>query len=235
MLEFKKAMILAAGYGTRLKPLTDSLPKALVKVNGIPMIEHVLKRLIKFGFNYVVINTHHYADKMEEYFSSRDYGIKIKLINEKEILGTGGAIKNAAGYLNDVNWFLVHNVDILSEINFNALLDFYFKHFPLTALAVKNRNTRRPLIIDSEMNLIGRASENKGYRYRKPVGRESHFGFCGIHIISSAIFKLFSEEGFFDIFTSYFRLVNSEKIIVYDVRSSYWQDVGTLNNKIHSF
>ena len=234
MPEYKKAMILAAGYGTRLKPFTDSVPKALVKVNGIPMIEHVLKRLIESGFNFVVINTHHYADKMEEYFSRSNYGIEIKLINEKEILGTGGAIKNASEYFNDVSRFLVHNVDILSEINFNSLLNFHMKYSPLATLAVKNRNTKRPLIIDSEMNLIGRASENKSYRYRKSVGRESHFGFCGIHIISSKIFKLFREEGFFDIFSSYFRFVNSEKIIVYDLKSSYWEDAGMLNSKIHS-
>jgi len=234
MPEYKKAMILAAGYGTRLKPLTDSVPKALVKVDGIPMIEHVLRRLIESGFNFVVINTHHYADKIEEYFSRRDYGIKIKLINEKEILGTGGAIKNAAGYLNDVNWFLVHNVDILSKINFNVLLDFHMKYSPLATLAVKNRFTKRPLLIDSEFTLIGRMSENKGYRYRKPVGRESHFGFCGIHIISSDIFRNLTEDKFFDIFTAYFRLVRTEKIIVYDVKSSYWEDAGKLNSKIHS-
>jgi len=234
MPEYKKAMILAAGYGTRLKPLTDSVPKALVKVNGIPMIEHVLKRLTESGFNFVVINTHHHADKMEDYFSGKDYGIDIKLICEKEILGTGGAVKNAEGYLNDVNWFLLHNVDILSDIKFSDLLNYHLEYSPIATLAVKNRDTSRPLIIDSEMNLIGRASENKDYRYRKSVGREYHFGFCGIHVISSDIFSNFKEKDFFDIFTTYFRLVSSENIKTYDVKSSYWEDAGKLNNAIHS-
>jgi NDP-sugar pyrophosphorylase family protein len=234
MPELKKAMILAAGYGTRLKPLTDSVPKALVKVNGIPMIEHVLKRLIEFGMNYVVINTHHFADKIREYFSRKDYGVEIKLIYEKEILGTGGAIKNAKEHFKDINWFIVHNVDILTGINFNALLDYHLKYSPLATLAVKKRNTKRPLIIDSEMNLIGRASGNNNFRYRETVGREYYFGFCGIHIISTDIFKNLTENNFFDIFTAYFRLVSTEKIKAYDVKSSYWEDVGKIQRNIHA-
>ena len=234
MPELKKAMILAAGYGTRLKPLTDSVPKALVKVNGIPMIEHVLKRLSGFGINHVVINTHHFADKMEEYFSSKDFNFEIKLINEKEILGTGGAIKNAEEYFRDVNWFIVHNVDILSDINFDEMLEYHLNYSSVATLAVKKRNTKRPLIVDSEMNLIGRSSENKNFRYRKSIGEEYYFGFCGIHVISNEIFKYFEEKDFFDIFTTYFRLVNSENIKTYDVKSSFWQDLGKLDKSIHS-
>jgi NDP-sugar pyrophosphorylase family protein len=234
MPKLKKAMILSAGFGTRLKPLTESVPKALVKVNGLPMIEHSLNRLIDCGINYIVINTHHFAGQIEDYFSKKNYSVEIKLLFEKEILGTGGGIKNAARYLKDTDSFIVHNVDVLSDINFNELVKFHFAHTPLATLAVKKRETKRPLIFDEEMNLIGRISENKSYRYHKPVGRESHFGFCGIHILSSDIFKYFGEESFFDIFTSYFKLASSKKIKAYDVKSSFWEDLGKLDNSVHS-
>jgi len=229
----KKAMILAAGFGTRLLPLTESVPKALVKVNGVPMIEHVLKRLIDFGIKFIVINTHHFAEQIEDYFSKRDYGIEIKLLYEKEILGTGGGIKNAEQYLKDSGSFIVHNVDIVSDIDFDKLVEFHLANLPVATLAVKKRETSRPLIFDEEMNLIGRMSKNKSYRYRKAVGEEVYFGFCGIHIMSSEIFKNFKEVGFFDIFTTYFKLVNSKKIIAYDVKSAYWEDTGKLDNGIH--
>jgi NDP-sugar pyrophosphorylase family protein len=234
MPEIKKAMILAAGFGSRLKPLTDSVPKALVNVNGVPMIEHALNRLIGFGIKYIVINTHHFSEQIEDYFSKKNYGIQIKLLHEKEILGTGGAIKNAEEYLKDSDPFIVHNVDVVSDIDFNELVKFHFADFSLAALAVNKRETKRPLIIDEEMNLIGRISKNKNYRYRKSVGRESNFGFCGIHVISSEIFDNFEEIGFFDIFTTYFRLASSEKIRAYDLKSSFWKDVGKFDETIHS-
>jgi NDP-sugar pyrophosphorylase family protein len=230
----KKAMILAAGFGTRLKPLTDSVPKALVKVNGVPMIELVINRLIDYGIKFIVINTHHFAEQMKDYFSKKNYGVEIKLLYEKEILGTGGGIKNAAEYLKDSDSFIVHNVDIVSDINFNELVKFHSANSPLATLAVKKRDTKRPLIFDEEMNLIGRMSENKSYRYRESVGGEKYFGFCGIHVMSSEIFKYFEEKGFFDIFTTYFRLINTEIIKAYDVKSAYWEDVGKIKKSIHS-
>lgn len=227
-------MILAAGFGTRLKPLTDALPKALVKVNGVPMIEYAIKRLVDFGVNSIVVNTHHLANLMEDYFSKKNFGVEIKLIYEKEILGTGGGIKNASQYLKDSGSFIVHNVDVISKIELKGMSDFHNSNSPIVTLAVKKRETKRPLIFDEEMNLVGRLSENKSYRYREPVGREKYFGFCGIHILSSEIFNLIEEEGFFDIFTLYFRLVSSKKIISYDVNKSFWEDVGKLDNTIHS-
>jgi N-acetyl-alpha-D-muramate 1-phosphate uridylyltransferase len=231
----KKAMILAAGFGTRLKPLTDSVPKALVKVNGIPMIEHVINKLVGFGISYIVINTHHFAGQIEDFFNKKDFGVEIKLLYEKEILGTGGGIKNASEFLNDSGPFLVHNVDVVSEIDFDDLVKFHSANSDFVTLAVKKRDTKRPLIFDEEMNLIGRASENKSYSYRNGVGEEKYFGFCGIHVISTEIFENFNEKGFFDIFTPYFRLVSTRIIKAYDIKSAHWQDVGKLDFNIHSF
>jgi NDP-sugar pyrophosphorylase family protein len=198
------------------------------------MIEHAVNRLVEFGVDLIVVNTHHFANLMEDYFSKNDFGAEVKLIYEKEILGTGGGIKNAAGYLENSGSFFVHNVDVVSGIDLDEMTDFHFSNSPVVTLAVKKRKTKRPLLFDGEMNLIGRMSENKGYRYREPVGGEKYFGFCGIHIISSKIFKMFEEKNFFDIFTTYFRLVSSEQIKAYDVKESFWEDVGKLNMEVHS-
>ncbi len=235
MQKIKKAMILAAGFGTRLKPLTDSCPKALVKVNGVPMIEIVINKLVKSGIEDIIINTHHFADKMEEFFSKHDYGVKIHLIYENEILGTGGGIKNAGELLKDSGSFIVHNVDVDSEIDFTKMEEFHFKNSPLAALAVKYRSTKRPLIVDAESNVIGRRSKNDFFRYRKPVGEESYPGFCGVHIISTEIFKEFTEIGFFDIFTAYFHMISErKKILAYDVLDSSWIDLGKIEKGLHS-
>lgn len=235
MKKINKAMILAAGFGTRLKPLTETVPKALVKVGGIPMIELALKRLISFGVKEIVINTHHLADKIEEYFSCHDYGVKIHLIYEKEILGTGGGIKNAHELLKNSEAFIVHNVDVDSQIDLNKMEEFHFSRSPLVTLAVQNRPTKRPLIFDEAANLVGRKSGDEFFRYHESVGEESYNGFCGIHIISCNLFNSLTESGFFDIFTTYFRIISeNKKIISFDASEYYWKDVGKYEEGVHT-
>jgi len=235
MNKITKAMILAAGFGTRLKPLTDSVPKALIKMNGVPMIEMVIRRLADYGINEIVVNTHYLSEQVEKYFTVNNFGVKIFLLHEDEILGTGGGIKNAESLLKDSGAFIVHNVDVLSEINFEELVKFHFQNSALASLAVKRRYTKRPLIVDSAGNVIGRESPEKSFRYRNPEGAESLVGFCGIHIISSSIFKNFTETGFFDIFTAYFRLISqNKKILAYDAGNSPWKDIGTIDKYIQT-
>jgi len=228
-------MILAAGFGTRLKPLTDSVPKALIKVNGVPMIEMVIRRLADYGINEIVINTHYLSEQVEKYFTENSFGVKIFLLHENKILGTGGGIKNAESFLKDTGAFIVHNVDVSSEINFEELLKFHFQNKALATLAVKKRKTKRPLIVDQVGNVIGRVLPDKSFRYRKPEGSEFLVGFCGIHVISSSIFKNFTETGLFDVFTAYFRLIEQHnRILAFDIAGSLWEDLGTLDEDIHS-
>jgi NDP-sugar pyrophosphorylase family protein len=220
-------MILAAGFGTRLQPLTHTTPKALVKVDGTPMIKLVLDRLIGAGIKKAVINIHHFPDQIEEYFSENDFGIDIELVREDVILGTGGGIKNAGKFLKHNDCFLVHNVDVLCDLNIEDMLKFHNKRSALATLAVKERNTSRPLLIDEKMNVIGRSSAEENLQYTEPKGKVNKIGFCGIHIISSEIFLNFAEGGFFDIFTVYFRLIGEGKrIIGYDIGDSIWKDLG---------
>jgi NDP-sugar pyrophosphorylase family protein len=233
MQKITKAMILAAGFGTRLKPLTDAEPKPLVKVNGTPMIEFVIERLVEFGIKEIVINTHYLAEQIEFYFRENDFGVKITLSHEKEILGTGGGIKNAEKFLKSEDAFIVHNVDVLSDIDFGKMADFHFRKSAFATLAVKKRNTTRPLLIDNFNHITGRKSTEKIFRYRNAEGIENVVGFCGIHIISSQIFDYFDEYGFFDIFTTYFRLISEHKnILGFDPGDCMWKDLGKPDNKL---
>ncbi|HEY3249727.1 MAG TPA: nucleotidyltransferase family protein, partial [Ignavibacteria bacterium] len=176
-----RAMILAAGYGTRLKPLTDTRPKALISYKGKPMIENVIIKIKKAGINEITINTHYLAEKIKEYLDNNKFGgLKVNLTYEKEILGTGGGIKNAAGYLKGSANFLVHNVDVESDIDLAELTEFHLKNSPLATLAVKKRDTTRPLLIDEDNNLIGRIREGKQQLLKEVSGPISQISFCGV-------------------------------------------------------
>ncbi len=228
-------MILAAGFGTRLRPLTLTIPKALINVNGKPMIVHVLNRLIDAGIKEVVINVHHFADQIEKFFQLNDFPLNINLIHEKEILGTGGGIKNAAAYLKDADNFLVHNADVMSEIDLNRLYTFHLNNGALATLSVQERSTSRPLLMDEKNHITGRVSGEKIIRYSAPHGKDSPVAFCGIHIISSEIFGQFPGENAFDIFTAYFDLLKKDKKIMgFDAGAGNWKDLGKYENVINA-
>lgn len=185
-----KALVFAAGFGTRLRPLTDSMPKALVPVAGVPMLERVIVRLRDAGFGEIVVNTHHFASMIEDFLGARDFGVKISISHEMyEPLETGGGIRHA-GALLEGGRFLVHNVDILSDLD---IRDFVSKDRPedYATLLLTDTVADRYLLFDDDMRLCGwtnvRTGEVKspvpGFRpenYRK-------FSFCGIHILSPEI------------------------------------------------
>jgi NDP-sugar pyrophosphorylase family protein len=229
----EKAMILAAGFGTRLKELTQKNPKPLILYKKKPMITHVIKRLESFGIKEIIVNSHHFSEQMFKHFQENKYNARINLVVEDKILGTGGGIKNAEQFLKNSGDFLVHNVDVISEIDIKDMYDYHNKNKAYATLALQSRDTTRPLLIDEEMNIIGRKSKNGFLRYKEPVGNENLSGFCGIHFISSNIFNDFEESGFFDIFTEYFKLIgNGEKIIGYNISKTPWKDIGTPENLI---
>lgn len=225
-------MILAAGFGTRLLPLTESVPKPLVKIDGKPMIENVVLKLIESGINRIIINTHYLAEQVEEYFSINKFDAEIILTYEKDILGTGGGIMNAGEYLKDSGNFLVYNADIVSEINIHEMYDFHLRNDCFVTLAVKRRNTSRPLLRDHNNNLIGREAGSKIYMSGN-VQNDSinRVGFCGIHIISSNIFNYFTEKSEFDIIIFYTNsLLSHEKIMCYDAGDILWKDMGKVTD-----
>ena len=186
-------MIFAAGLGTRLKPLTDHMPKALVPVAGKPMLEHVILKLIASGFDEIVINVHHFAEQIIDFLKEKNnFGIKIWISDEtEELLDTGGGIKKASSLLNEP--FLVHNADILSNVDLKALYDFHIASENDATLLVSPRKTVRYLLFDQTNRLCGWI--NKDTLQTKPEGfiyqpdEQQEYAFGGIHIISPSLFK----------------------------------------------
>jgi mannose-1-phosphate guanylyltransferase len=222
-------MILAAGYGSRLKPVTDFTPKPLIKVNNKPMIQGVIEKLINDGVERIVINTHYLAGQVEDYFASNSFEAEIILVHEKEILGTGGAVKNAGKYLSDRNEFLVYNVDVDCDIDLDEMYASFLRVDPVSLLAVKKRKSSRYLLTDKKMNIIGRTEEGKEVKYRAALGTISNYAFCGIHILSKKIFDHLPDnnDSCFDIIPAYMKMINEGlNISAYDIGDTYWADLG---------
>ncbi|MDQ3022537.1 MAG: sugar phosphate nucleotidyltransferase [Bacteroidota bacterium] len=219
-----KAMILSAGFGTRLTPYTDILPKALIKYRNIPMINYQIERLKNVGVKELVVNAHHLPDEVIDYFSKNAFGLKINVIVEDEILGTGGGILNAEKFFKDEKFFLVINADIETDFEIGMIITHHKSHNPFATLAVQKRKTTKYLEFDSGMKLIGRQNE---------YSKESRlFAFNGIHIISNRIFEKDFEIKFEDILNIYFDVIKDKNEIVlgYDTGVSSFKDLGKIES-----
>jgi NDP-sugar pyrophosphorylase family protein len=225
-----KAMVFAAGRGTRLKPLTDQRPKALVEIGGITLLEIVLRRLSAASVNQVIINLHHHGDQLPAFLEKHGhFGMRrIAFSPEPELLDTGGGLKEAAWFFNDQRPFVVHNVDVLSDIDLRALISAHNHSGALATLAVMKRPTARPLYFDADNQLIGRHSESRGDSFvRAPHGDVTPLGFCGIHVVSPAIFVKMTESGVFPLVDCYLRLAGmGEAIFAHRVDGAKWRDCG---------
>jgi len=233
-----KAMILAAGLGTRLRPLTNDRPKALVEVGGRTLLEITLSRLRAFGVREVIINVHHFADLVLEYLKANfNFGMRIEISREEVLLDTGGGLKKAAPFfLEDSNRrdepFLLHNVDVISTIDLGRMLRSHAESHALATLAAQERTTSRYLLFDQELQLCGRRlADHKEDEMVRPCRQVQVLAFSGIHVISPRIFPLMTEEGIFSIITSYLRLAaQGEKITAFRADQYYWRDLGRPEN-----
>jgi NDP-sugar pyrophosphorylase family protein len=229
-----KAMVLAAGLGTRLKPLTDDRPKALVEIAGRTLLEITLSRLQKFGVSEAIVNVHHFANKIVDYLqANKNFGMRIEISREVALLDTGGGLKKAAwffhkdsAHLNEP--FVLHNVDVISTIDLQAMLEAHTKSRALATLAVQQRDASRQLFFDEVMQLCGRGA---GRDAKPEIVRRSPnlqaLAFTGIHVISPQLLALMTEEGAFSIINTYVRLVAQNEIIRgYRADQSYWRDLG---------
>lgn len=228
-----KAMVLAAGLGTRLRPLTNDRPKALVEVAGRTMLEITLRRLKSFGIREVIVNAHHFADLLVSYLAAHNnFGLHIEISREDVLLDTGGGIQKAAEFfLRDGDLdapFLVHNVDVLSDIDLRALERFHVEHSALATLAVQQRTTSRYLLFDQNNHLCGRRAGLDGTpEMVRPAATTSALSFCGIHVLSPRIFSRLAEQGVFPIIPAYLRLAaQGETIVAFRADGSYWRDLG---------
>jgi NDP-sugar pyrophosphorylase family protein len=233
-----KAMILAAGLGTRLRPLTDDRPKALVEVGGRTLLEITLKRLRGFGVREVIINVHHFADMVVDYLKASDnFGMRIEVSREDVLLDTGGGLKKAAPFFLDNSNrldepFLLHNVDVISTIDLARMVQFHAENKALATLAVRDRPSSRFLLFDEQLRLCGRRA---GREQAAEMVRAAHpsqaLPFSGIHVISPRIFSMLTEEGVFSIITSYLRLAGQgESIVGFRTDEYYWRDLGRVEN-----
>lgn len=227
-------MIFAAGLGTRLKPLTDEIPKALVKINGVTLLEIAVKKLSSQGINDIIINVHHFAEKIKEYLKEKNnFDVNVTVSDESgELLDTGGGLKKASSFFNDGKSFLVYNVDILSNIDLEALIDFHEKSNVLATLAVRQRKTSRYLLFNANNMLCGwQNEETKEIRIVRNFEKYLNVAaFSGIQVISPKIFNLITEEGKFSLVNLYLRLCENNRIIAYYHDDDKWMDVGKIEN-----
>ena len=251
-----RAMIFAAGLGTRLKPITDTIPKALVPVCSQPLLKHLIDKLKRAGYSEVVINVHHFAEKIREYVAqNNEFGIKVFFSDESDLLReTGGGIRHAAELLDDGEPFLVHNVDILSNLN---LEDFYEAHMaesisidtPLATLLVSERETARYFLFDAGNNLVGwmnklsgevkspyselRREPSENFDWEKFLSEHSlrNYAFAGTHIISPEVFRLMqSWPERFPIVDFYLQMADKFIIKAYVKNDLEMVDVGKLTS-----
>ena len=231
-----KAMVLAAGLGTRLRPLTDDRPKALVEINGRALLEITLTRLRAFSVSEVIVNVHHFADMIFEYLAEKqNFGMRIEISHEDELLDTGGGLRKAAWFfLEDCRDqpFLLHNVDVLSNIDLAQMVRFHDEHHALATLAVQDRPSSRYLLFNRQELLCGRRFEREQRtELARAIETFEALAFCGIHVISPRLLGMMTETGAFSIIETYLHLAaRGEKIAAFRADGAYWRDLGTLDH-----
>ncbi|MHA4808275.1 nucleotidyltransferase family protein [Flavitalea flava] len=223
-----KAMILAAGLGTRFKPWTDRHPKGLALVNGKSLLQRNIEYLQGYGIRDLVVNIHHFGEQITAAIrENQGWGSHITISDESaQVLETGGGLKNAAAYL-DTSPFILLNVDILTDLNLNDLIRTHFQHRPLATLGVTDRTTSRYFLFDEQLELCGwrniQTGQEKIVNSRSPLFQKA---FSGIHVIEPVLFSLMKQEGKFSIVDVYLDLAGSHKIRGFDHSHSKLIDVG---------
>jgi NDP-sugar pyrophosphorylase family protein len=225
-----KALILAAGLGTRLMPLTANTPKALVEVNGISLLELAIRKLRSEGFSDIIVNVHHFSHMVIEFLLQQDFhGVKLAISDESdELLDTGGAILKARWFLEGNDPFLVYNVDIVTSLSLAEIYRLHLQNNGLATLAVSERKTTRYLAFNAKNNLCGWKDILTGKELwsQSPVEGAVWKAFSGIHVISPSIFGLFTESGRFSVIPAYLRLASEYPVFAFEHTSEPWFDLG---------
>ncbi len=229
-----KALVLAAGLGTRLQPLTNSKPKALIEINGKTLLELTITRLLKFGFDQIIVNVHHFADQITDYLETKkNFGAQISISDESNLLlDTGGGLKKASWFFNDGKPFLIHNVDVLSDLDFTKLYESHLGSNGIATLAVQNRKSSRYFLFDKEKNLCGWTNVKTGDS--KIVRHDSEalepYAFSGIQIVSPGIFDLLPDDKVFSLVDLYLSVASKNRITYFDHTNSVFVDLGKKEN-----
>ncbi len=229
-----KAMIFAAGMGTRLKPVTDFKPKALAGIEGITLLEIVVNKLIHAGITDIIINVHHFAEQIIQFLKEKNnFGINICISDESdELLDTGGGLVKASWFFNDNNPFIAYNVDVLSDIDIENMIESHKQSCALATVAVRKRETTRYLLFDDMLHLCG--WENNKTGEIKIIKRNPDIliplAFSGIQILSPQIFAKTKLKGKFSMIDLYLELAVYNNIIGFAHNEGYWFDLGKPEN-----
>jgi NDP-sugar pyrophosphorylase family protein len=226
-----KAMILAAGLGTRLGELTSDTPKALVKIQGISMLERLVRRLKKQGISEFLINIHHFGDQIIDFTKKHNnFGVKISFSDERdELLDTGGALLKAAGFFTGNEPILVHNVDVYSEFRLKQLIDYHHNREAMVTFCMRKRTMGRVLIVDQLYQLIGWGNLDQiNFRWvSQPTMLFQTFAFEGIYLLSPDFVNKIPFSGKFSIIDCWLEMAKTEKIIGFRDESPIWFDLGS--------
>ncbi|MFA6092489.1 MAG: nucleotidyltransferase family protein [Elusimicrobiota bacterium] len=228
-----KAMVLAAGEGRRLRPLTDTVPKALVEAGGCSMLEHVLQRLKAAGVREVILNVCHLADKVEEFVRAhRGFGLRVEFSREQSLLDTGGGLKKAAWFFDDGEPFFLYNADVYCDADLSAFYQAHLEGKALASVAVHKRESRRALLFNERSELCGWDRGEPGVLWAKgPVPGAQRFSFAGFHVISPELLSRMRDEGVFSILQSYLESVSEgERILAHRIDGAFWSDIGRLED-----
>ena len=233
-----KAMILAAGLGTRLQALTQTRPKALVEVQGIPLLAWVMARLVQHGFTEIVVNTYHLADQIAAFLDGYPRqpghaGLRLAISRESHLLDTGGGVQNAAWFFDDGQPFLVHNVDVLTDLDLNRLMEAHRGSGAIATLAVQERKSSRQFLFDEHQHLCGWQSfQNGETRIARPTnGPVTPLSFMGIQVMSHNFFKRYTAKPPFSLVEAYLQLVAAgETIAAFQADKARWLDLGKQEN-----
>jgi NDP-sugar pyrophosphorylase family protein len=224
-----KAMIFAAGLGTRLRPLTDDRPKALVEVHGKTLLQHAIEHLKSFEIIDIVVNIHHFGAKVLEVLAdNQNFGCNIIISDERAmLLETGGGLLKAKKYFEGEEAIVIYNVDVLSNINLLEMLHYHKKNKALATLATRSRESSRYLLFNEQQELCGWTNtKTKAIKHVRPAKTIQQYAFSGIHIIDPFLLELITQKGKFSITDTYLELAAQHKIIAYPHDQDYWFDVG---------
>ena len=226
----RTAFILAAGLGSRLKELTSDKPKALVELNGRPLLEIVIDNLISQNFNHFVINIHHFGDKIIDFFKTKNYeNITIEISDERELLlDTGGAILKALPYFKDSKAVLIHNVDIITDIDFQSVYNNFIYSNDAAWLLTQNRNNKRKIVFDKHDNFVGRMNLETN-QYDGDIELQDDFklfSFSGLHMIKPSHFSDFELKKCY-VFDLYKEISKNHNVKSKFIQPNYWFDLGT--------
>lgn len=225
-----KAMIFAAGLGTRLGNTTRNIPKALVPVKGIPLLQIAIEKLTFHNFNQIIINVHHFPGQIKQFLeTNNNFGAKIVISDESDrLLETGGGLKKVTRFFLGEPAFVAYNVDVLTNLDLNKIYDYHIHSGAIATLAVRSRKTKRYLLSDEKNTLCGWENKSNGKKkiVRVPVGRLKSQGFSGIHVLSPAIFDLMNGRDVFPIMDAYLNIASDFKILTHNHDNGFWLEIG---------